>query len=250
MSETFRAFRIHGDERGNHRAGIETLALDVTDEPSRQRAVRIVESRFGPVYALVYGSGAPQYGAVEEVELASVRRALEASVLGFARMCQLVLPGMRRTRGGRIVVTVPEGGAQGAGMQHAMGRALACVADALRDEVRAYGVHVATVLGAPLDATLAARALGWLPHAADTSPYRALHEQLARMLAHAARGGEEKGPAVDEVAAMVLRAAADPRPDARYEIGVRGRLLWLLRGIVQTRAGGRGADGGGSEMPS
>ena len=63
-------------------AGCETLALDVTDEASMQAAVAAA----GPVYGLINNAGYSQSGAIESVELDSVRRQFETNVFGLIRM--------------------------------------------------------------------------------------------------------------------------------------------------------------------
>jgi 3-oxoacyl-[acyl-carrier protein] reductase len=83
--------------------GCRTLALDVTDETSMRAAVAAVEEAEGAVGALVNNAGYSQSGAVESVKIEDVRAQFETNVFGLVRMSQLVLPGMRRQRWGRIV---------------------------------------------------------------------------------------------------------------------------------------------------
>src|SRR5215203_4277209 len=113
--------------------GAHVLPLDVTDEQSMAAAVAEVEAASG---------------AVEEVDLDKVRAMFETNVFGLARMCQLVLPGMRRAGRGRIVnigsmggrFTFPLGG-----YYHATKYAVEAITDALRLEVRPFGVEVSLV---------------------------------------------------------------------------------------------------------
>src|SRR5205807_4854383 len=90
--------------------GCRTLALDVTDEDSMRAAVEAVEQAEGAVGALVNNAGYSQSGAVETVPLDQVRQQFETNVFGLVRMCQLVLPGMRRQGFGRIVNVSSMGG--------------------------------------------------------------------------------------------------------------------------------------------
>ena len=99
--------------------GCRTLALDVTDEQSMRAAVATVEEAEGAVGVLVNNAGYSQSGAVETLDMDDVRRQFETNVFGLIRMCQLVLPGMRARRSGRIInvssmggkLTFPGGGA-------------------------------------------------------------------------------------------------------------------------------------------
>src|SRR3954451_6148089 len=84
-------------------AGCRPLALDVTDEASMRAAVDAVEAEAGAVGALVNNAGYSQSGAIESVPMDDLRRQFETNVFGLVRMCQLVLPAMRRRGDGRIV---------------------------------------------------------------------------------------------------------------------------------------------------
>ena len=82
----------------------------MTDEGSMRAAVEEVERREGAVGVLVNNAGYSQSGAVEAVSMKKVRRQFETNVFGLVRMCQLVLPGMRRQGYGRIVNLSSMGG--------------------------------------------------------------------------------------------------------------------------------------------
>src|ERR687883_2114752 len=128
--------------------GCRTLALDVTDEESMTAAVRAVEAAEGAVGALVNNAGYSQSGAVESVPLDRVRAQFETNVFGLGRMCQLVLPGMRAQRWGRIVNLSSMGGRftfPGGGVYHATKHAVEALSDALRFEVAGFGVKVIVI---------------------------------------------------------------------------------------------------------
>jgi short-subunit dehydrogenase len=128
--------------------GAHVTALDVTDGASMAAAVQAVESVHGSVGTLVNNAGYGEYGAVEEVDLDKVRAMFETNVFGLARMCQLVLPGMRRAGRGRIVNIGSMGGRfvfPLGGYYHATKYAVEALSDALRMEVKAFGIDVALV---------------------------------------------------------------------------------------------------------
>jgi NADP-dependent 3-hydroxy acid dehydrogenase YdfG len=126
-------------------AGCRTLALDVTDEASMTDAVRSIEDTHGAVGVLINNAGYSQSGAIETVPLDAVRRQFETNVFGLARLTQLVLPKMRDQRWGKIVNLGSMGGKlvfPGGGWYHATKHALEAVSDALRFEVRGFGIDV------------------------------------------------------------------------------------------------------------
>src|SRR5919202_21025 len=128
--------------------GCKTLALDVTDEDSMTAAVAAVEQAEGAVGALVNNAGYSQSGAIEDVSMESVRRQFDTNVFGLIRMCQLVLPGMRRQGSGRIVNISSMGGKltfPGGGFYHATKHAVEAISDAMRFEVGGFGVDVVLI---------------------------------------------------------------------------------------------------------
>src|SRR3954467_9927627 len=128
--------------------GCHTLALDVCDEESMRSAVKAVEDEHGGVGVLVNNAGYSQSGAVETIPPAELRRQFETNVFGLVRMCQLVLPGMRRQRHGRIVNLSSMGGRlvfPGGGFYHATKYAVEAISDALRFEVKGFGVDVIVI---------------------------------------------------------------------------------------------------------
>jgi NAD(P)-dependent dehydrogenase (short-subunit alcohol dehydrogenase family) len=126
-------------------AGCRTVALDVTDEDSMVAAVRTIEQTHGAVGVLINNAGYSQSGAIETVPLDAVRRQFETNLFGLARLTQLVLPRMRDQRWGKIVNLGSMGGKlvfPGGGWYHATKFALEAVSDALRFEVRGFGIDV------------------------------------------------------------------------------------------------------------
>ena len=129
-------------------AGCRTLPLDVTDEASMRAAVDAIEASHGRIDVLVNNAGYSQSGAVESVPLARTRAQFETNVFGPLRLTQLVLPGMRRRGAGRIVNVSSMGGRlvfPGGGVYHASKYALEALSDALRYELRPFGIAVVLI---------------------------------------------------------------------------------------------------------
>src|SRR5918993_1763649 len=126
-------------------SGCRLLPLDVTDEDSMASAVEEVEREEGAVGALVNNAGYSQSGAIETVPIERVRAQFETNVFGLVRMCQLVLPGMRGQGWGRIVNVSSMGGKltfPGGGFYHATKYSVEAISDALRFEVKGFGIDV------------------------------------------------------------------------------------------------------------
>jgi NAD(P)-dependent dehydrogenase (short-subunit alcohol dehydrogenase family) len=218
--------------------GCRTLALDVTDEDSMQAAVATVREEQGAVGALVNNAGYSQSGAVEEVPMAEVRRQFETNVFGLVRMCQLVLPGMRAQRHGRIV-NVSSMGANftfpGGGFYHATKYAVEAISDALRFEVKGFGIEVVIVQPGIIRTGFADAATDAIPTAtAAEGPYAAFNAAVAG----ATQGVYETGPLArlgggpETVARAIERAISARSPKIRYRVTPSARLLVGQRALM------------------
>jgi NADP-dependent 3-hydroxy acid dehydrogenase YdfG len=128
--------------------GCKLLRLDVCDEDSMRDAVETIEREHGSVGVLVNNAGYSQGGPIEQVPLEAVRRQFETNVFGPIALTQLVLPAMRSQHWGKIVNVGSMGGKltlPGGGLYHATKYSLEAISDALRFEVRGFGVDVVLI---------------------------------------------------------------------------------------------------------
>jgi NAD(P)-dependent dehydrogenase (short-subunit alcohol dehydrogenase family) len=217
--------------------GCRTLALDVTDEGSMAAAVATVEQAEGAVGALVNNAGYSQSGAVESVPLDSVRAQFETNVFGLLRMCQLVLPGMRRQRHGRIVNVSSMGGKltfPGGGIYHATKHAVEALSDAMRFEVKGFGVDVSIIEPGLIKTQFAEAAVGSIAH--EEGPYAKFNNAVAASTAGAYDGPLGKlGGGPDAVAKAIERAISARRPRTRYPVTLSARLLLTQHALLPDR---------------
>ncbi|QBR72943.1 short-chain dehydrogenase/reductase [Beijerinckiaceae bacterium] len=219
-------------------AGCRTLALDVTDEVSRQAAVETIEKQFGSVGILVNNAGYGQYGPLEEISLEAMRRQFETNVFGAMRLSQLVLPGMRRAGRGRIITVSSVAGRVsiiGGGAYHASKFALEALADALRPEVEPFGIDVVNVLPGPIATHFEATLLRTIPNRDEGSPYRPFKKNLARRMHRFLTPGGFGVMTAEHVARVVFKASTVSRPRPRYSVGFIAKLGPFGRALVPDR---------------
>jgi NADP-dependent 3-hydroxy acid dehydrogenase YdfG len=221
-------------------AGCRTLALDVTDEASMQAAVDQVTAD-GPLGALVNNAGYSQSGAIESVEMDSIRRQFETNVFGLIRMCQLVLPGMREAGAGRIVNISSMGGRltfPGGGIYHATKHAVEAISDALRFEVHAFGVDVVCIEPGLITTEFGNAALGSIAEgAASEGPYAEFNARVGAMTAGVYESGAlaKLGGGPEVVARKIERALTSRRPRPRYTVTASAHLAIAQRRLVSDR---------------
>jgi len=226
-------------------AGCQTLALDVTDEESMRSAVSEVEAREGAVGVLVNNAGYSQSGAIETVSMDAVRAQFETNVFGLVRMCQLVLPGMRSQGAGKIVNLSSMGGRltfPGAGFYHATKHAVEAISDALRFEVRGFGVHVVVMEPGLIRTQFGASAVQSLtaPTGADhdqADPYGAFNEAVGSATLQAYEVGPlaRLGGPPEAVAQKIEKAICADRPRERYTVTPSAKVLLGLHAVLPDR---------------
>ncbi len=208
------------------------VVLDVADESSISATAETIAERLGGrgLAGLVNNAGIAVTGPMEFVSTGDLRRQFEVNVVGLVAVTQSVLPLLRCGRG-RVVnmgsiagrLTTPYFGPYAASKH-----ALVAATDALRLELRQWGVPVALVEPGAVatgirDKALAAAEAAFerlLPEARRTYP------EALPYLRSLAEGPEDTPPEV--VASAVLRALTAARPKSRYVVGNDARIGMLL----------------------
>jgi len=228
-----------GDDMSELRAlGCETLPLDVTDEASRCAAVEAIETRYGAVGVLINNAGYGQYGPIEEISLELIRRAFETNVFGLIRMSQLVLPAMRRAGRGRIVNVSSLAGrvcSQGGGVYHMTKFAVEALADALRPEVKPFGIDVVNVLPGPFVSSYAGKVVDGIPDTGPDSPYVAFKRNLGQWMRDFLQPDHFGTMSCETVARAVFKAGSARRPRTRYNVGFIAHLGPIGRALTPDR---------------
>lgn len=219
-------------------AGCRTLALDVCDESSMQAAVQRVVSEQGAVGVLVNNAGYSLSGAIETLDPGELRRQFETNVFGLIRMSQLVLPGMRSQHWGRIV-NISSMGANftfpGGGAYHATKYAVEAISDAMRFEVKGFGVAVVIIQPGLIRSGFGVTAAAGI--AAAEGPYAAFNAGVAKATTEA----YERGPLArlggdpDDVARAVEKAIARRSPPLRVRVTPSARILITQRRLMGAR---------------
>lgn len=218
------------------------LLLDVTDEEQVAAAAELVAGETGSrgIVALVNNAGTAVTGPSEFMPVEVFRRSFEINFFGHVRVTQAFLPLIRRG-GGRLInigsvgdrLVMPFGGAFN-GPKHA----LKVFNDALRLELRPWGIHV--VLLEP--ASIKTAAVDKLEPDADAmlerlgEPAEQLYGEIFRsMISNFAKHPRKYGQSPDQVAECVFRALTAERPRTRYLVGYSARPLSLIARFAPDR---------------
>lgn len=216
---------------------VHPVQLDITD----RTAVAHLRDRLpASLDAVVNNAGIIVQGPLETVPLEDLSRQLDVNVTSQVGVVQAVLPLLRRSRG-RIVfmssvsglVTLP-----GTGAYSASKYALESVADALRMELRPWGIHVSLIEPGPTRTDMWGSALddhdrmvrGLSPahrdlYAAHLAGTRALQSRTQKFVGDPGR-----------VVRAVEKALTARRPRARYRCDTASRVQVALAAVAPTTA--------------
>jgi len=221
-------FTVFGTSRSAEKAArsYRWLPLDVRSDTSVGAAVQSLLEQAGRIDVLVNNAGYVQVGAIEESGATDVQAQFDTNLLGAVRMIQAVLPVMREQGRGRIInisSVVGQVAPPYAGVYAASKFALEGVSEALREEVRPFGVTVSLVAPSFVKTPIASQ-----QPAHAIAAYAPGRQGAMRALRASLVGGMEPGA----VAAVILRAATAPRPPLRYLVGRDAKSLIFLKRLL------------------
>jgi NAD(P)-dependent dehydrogenase (short-subunit alcohol dehydrogenase family) len=218
------------------------VILDVAKGDTIAAAVQTIRETVGAagLVGLVNNAGIGVTAPIELVPLEQLRRQLEINVIGQVAVIQACLPLLRQAHG-RIInvgsvggrVTIPFGGPLCASKY-----ALEAINDALRMELRPWGIHVVLVEPGAMR-TPAADKLGADSEAmlATFPPEGCAHYAAAyRTFVRTFLAQHQKGAEPDVMAEAVYRALTARTPKPRYPVGPNARLLPVLATWLPARA--------------
>ena len=205
-----------------------TVTLDVTSSASIAAAVeavgKLTDGR-GPD-VLINNAGFGVLGPTSEISDAEMRRQYETNVFGLMNVTRAFLPGMRARRAGRIINVSSLGGRMTLpyfGVYNSTKYAVESLSDALRYELRPFGIDVALIEPGVIRTNFEATAVADLGSYLST-PYAGAMARYEEMSKTADRFASN--PIV--VAQAIARAVGARRAAARYVAPRRTNLvLWI-----------------------
>ncbi|MCW2989733.1 MAG: Oxidoreductase, short chain dehydrogenase/reductase family protein [Solirubrobacterales bacterium] len=216
---------------------ITPVVLDITDAAQVAALDGALPARLD---AVVNNAGIAVSGPVEALPLEDLRRQLEVNLVGQVAVTQAVLPRLRASRGRIVFVSSLSGrvATPMTGAYNASKFALEGMADALRMELRPWGVGVALVEPAQTDTDMWRDAEAALD--ADLARLSPEHRELYARHIEGARKmiprSQKMASPVEGVVGAIERALTARRPRARYVVGAGPRVQSVLAQVTPTRA--------------
>ena len=208
-------------------------ALDITDAAQRRAVVEEVQAELGGVDTLINNAGITYRTVAEYATAAELSHQMLVNYEGPMALAALVLPSMRRRRGGHIIQISSAGGLMAMptmGLYSASKFALEAASEAMNYEVRPFGVQVTLVLPGFVHSTAYRNSVvGKLSRAATEQVDDPYHPHFANMDRLIRRLMRLTSATPESVAASVVKAMRRRRAPLRILATWDARLLWWFR---------------------
>lgn len=236
----FAGARKQSDIDSLREAGTHPLTLDVTESESIASALSAVDDLAPQGLAgLVNNAGIVVGGPLEFVTIEQWRHQLEVNFIGQVAVTQAALPALRRARG-RIVNVTSIGGRLATpflGPYNASKFALEAVTDALRVELRQFGIEVSAIEPGSVATPIWDKGRASADEATASMPAEGL--ELYGDGIEAMRNGisalERSGVPPLQVVRVIEHALLARRPKTRYVVGRDAKMRLAVSRLVPTR---------------
>jgi NAD(P)-dependent dehydrogenase (short-subunit alcohol dehydrogenase family) len=222
--------------KGRASAGkLDTLLLDVTSLASIEAAAResLSLTNGRGIDVLVNNAGFGVLGPTSEISDAEMRRQYETNVFGLMNVTRAFLPAMMQRRAGRIINVSSVGGRITLpyfGVYNSTKYAVESLSDAMRYELRPFGIDVAMIEPGVIRTNFESTAVSNLGSLANT-PYQVAVAKYDQMSKAADRFASD--PIV--IAKAIARAVNARRPAARYVAPFSTNFVVLFARLFPTR---------------
>jgi len=209
------------------------LPLDLNDKASIAKAVADVIKKEKRLDVLINNAGAGNIGPMEELDGIALRTHFETNCFGPLHLIQCALPQMRLQQNGFILNITSIGASMGLpfrGAYSASKGALALLTEALRMEVKPFGVKMCTLAPGDFVSDIASRRY-YAPQKKQ-SPYEAIYKQsLETIDEHVS-----SGIAPEIIALKIERIISLKKPKVHYRVGAPlQKFSVVLKGLLPNR---------------
>ena len=195
------------------------LYMDVRNDSLVEAGVQRIINEQGRIDVLFANAGYTQMGVIECVEIEDAQNQFDVNVFGVARCVKAVLPHMREKEAGNIIITSSVVGhvpVSGMAWYPASKHALEAFSDALRQEVRRFGIHVSIVEPGFITTGLKDASMPTLDKA-KRAEFAKVYEEEQNAFGEKFSKGFDAGASSMTIAKTVLKILKSKYPERRYQ---------------------------------
>ena len=214
-----KGFTVYGTSRNPEKVSnslFPLIALDVRNADSIHSAVATLVETTGRLDIVINNAGVGITGPLEEIPMEEIKNNFETNFFGPIEVMKAVLPQMRSQQSGLIINITSIAGYMGLpyrSVYSASKGALELITEALRMEVKSFGIQIANV--APGDFATNIAAGRFHAPVVQGSAYEAVYGNvLQTMDAHV-----DSGSNPNEMAEAVYQIILNPNPKIHYKVG-------------------------------
>ena len=222
-----RGYRVYGTSRKQHpdENAVKMLAMDVNDIASVKEAINKVVAETGRIDVLLNNAGLGLAGVAEHLLEEDLQKVFQTNVFGLLKVCQEVLPVMRKQKEGLIINISSIGSEMGLpyrGGYSASKAAVDRLTEAMRMEVKQFGIKACIVQPGDIKSNINAnRVTSPVP---DGSPYKEKFDVAHRGMNEGVSEGMEPaafGPVIEKI-------INTKNPGVYYRVGKSTEKLSVL----------------------
>lgn len=214
-----KGYTVYGTSRNPERITnslFPLITLEVRDKVSIQNAVNEIISKTGNLDIVINNAGVGITGPIEEIPTDEIKSNFETNLFGPIEVIKAVLPQMREQKSGLIINITSIAGYMGLpyrGIYSASKGALELITEALRMEVKSFGIHITNVAPGDFATNIAAGRF----HAPLTpgSAYEIPYGKTLRMMDDHVDFGSNP----NEMAEAIYKIILNPSPKIHYKVG-------------------------------
>lgn len=207
---------------------VEGLYMDVTDRSSINNAISKITADKGKIDLLINNAGYGIYGSVEGLPQEHARKAFDVNLFGLGSVIQETLPVMRKHRSGIIInisslvgkVSMPVLGWYGASKHAVEG-----LTDALRLEVKPFGINVVLIQPGTIVTEFEDVAMATLEKSTEPKEYLPLKNSFSKLV----RSSYKKAPGAEVVIKELKKIIRTKNPRPRYAAGSDAKTFLFLK---------------------
>ena len=214
-----KGYKVYGTSRNPERitsSVFPLLQLDVRSAESINKAVAQVIATEGRLDVVVNNAGVGITGPLEEIPTAEIKNNFETNLFGPIEVMKAALPKMREQKIGLIINITSIAGYMGLpyrSVYSASKGALELITEALRMEVKAFGIHITNI--APGDFATNIAAVRYHAPLVKGSAYEVPYgNTLSTMNTHVDSGSNPL-----QMAEAVYAVIQNPNPKIHYKVG-------------------------------